>query len=52
MKDRQIALTEPIDVSLRRSHHTILKGSFLMEETSGGIKINPDFDGNHNIVID
>ena len=51
-KDRQIALTEPIDVSLRRSHHTILKGSFLMEETSGGIKINPDFDGNHNIVID
>ena len=51
-KDRQIALTEPIDVSLRRSHHTILKGSFLMEETSGGIKINTDFDGNHNIVID
>ena len=51
-EDRQIALSEPIDVPLRRSHHTILRGSFLMQEASGGITINPDFDGNHNIVIE
>ena len=51
-EDRQIALSEPIDVPLRRSHHTILKGSFLMQEASGGITINPDFDGNHNIIIE
>ena len=51
-EDRQIALTEPIDVSLRRSHHTILNGSFLLQEASGGITINPDFDGNHNILIE
>ena len=50
--DRQIALTEPINVPLLRNHHTILKGSFLVQEVSGGITINPEFDGNHNIVID
>lgn len=52
MKDRQIALSDPIDVSLQRSHHTIIKGSFLMRQATGGIVINPEFDGNHNIIID
>ena len=51
-EDREIALTEPINVPLRRSHHTILKGSFLMQHASGGITINPDFNGTHTIVID
>ena len=51
-EDRQLALSAPINVPLQRNHHTVVKGSFLMEETSGGITINPDFDGNHNIVIE
>ena len=51
-ENRQIALSDPIDVSLRRSHHTILRGSFLMQQATGGIVINPEFDGNHNIVIE
>ncbi len=51
-EDRQLALSSPINIPLKRSHHTILKGSFLMEQASGGIKINPEFDGNHNIVIE
>lgn len=51
-EDREIALTEPINVPLQRSHHTVIKGSFLMQHVSGGITINPDFNGNHNIVID
>ena len=51
-EDRQLALSDPVDVPLRRNHHTILKGSFLMQQTSGGITINPDFDGNHNILIE
>ena len=50
-EERQVALTDPINVPLRRSHHTILRGSFLMQQASGGIAINPDFDGNHNVVI-
>lgn len=51
-EDRQLALSDPIDVPLRRNHHTIIRGSFLMQQATGGIVINPDFDGNHNIVID
>ncbi len=51
-ENRQLALSEPINIPLRRNHHTIMKGSFLMQQASGGITINPDFDGNHNIVIE
>ncbi|MGM9759023.1 MAG: DUF6562 domain-containing protein [Parabacteroides sp.] len=51
-ENRQLAFSEPINVPLRRSHHTVLKGSFLMQQTSGGITIDSDFDGNHNIVIE
>lgn len=51
-EERQLALSDPINVPLQRNHHTILEGSFLMQEASGGITINPDFDGNHNIVIE
>lgn len=47
----QLSFTEPIKVPLKRSRHTILKGSFLIQEASGGITINPDFDGEHNIII-
>lgn len=50
--DIQLSLTEPIKVPLKRNHHTIIDGSFMMQEASGGIVINPDFDGNHNIVIE
>ena len=51
-EDRQLALSEPIFIPLQRSLHTILKGSFLMQQASGGITINPEFDGNHNIIIE
>ncbi len=47
----QLSLTEPIKVPLRRSHHTIMRGMFLMSEASGGVSINPDFDGDYNLVF-
>lgn len=47
----QLALSNPVNVPLQRNHHTILKGSFLMQEASGGIIINPDFDGDYNVPI-
>ena len=47
----QLSLTEPIKVPIRRSHHTIMRGMFLMSETSGGISINPEFDGDYNLVF-
>lgn len=49
-QQRQVALSDPINVPLKRGFHTIMKGSFLMQQTSGGIHINPGFDGNHNII--
>ncbi len=47
----RLSLTEPIKVPLKRSRHTILRGSFLMSEASGGVTINPDFDGDYNLVF-
>ena len=47
----QLSITEPIDVPLKRSHHTIIKGKFIMAEASGGVAINPDFDGDRNLII-
>ena len=50
-EDTQLSLTDPIEVPLKRSHHTLLSGTFLMSRASGGISINPDFDGDHNLII-
>lgn len=47
----QLSMTQPIDVPLRRSWHTIIRGQFLLSETSGGVVIDPSFDGDYNIVI-
>ena len=50
-KGTQVSLTETIKVPLRTNHHIVLTGNFLMQNASGGIDINPGFDGNYNIVI-
>ena len=47
----QLSLTGPINVPLKRSHHTILKGMFLMSKSSGGVNIDPGFDGDHNLIF-
>lgn len=47
----QLSLTDPIEIPLRRNHHTVLRGKFLMSETSGGVTINPDFDGEYNLIF-
>lgn len=47
----QVSMTKPIEVPLRLSHHTILTGSFLMQNASEGINISPGFDGNYNIIL-
>lgn len=47
----QLSLTEPIRVPLKRSHHTIMRGMFLMSEASGGVSINPEFDGDYNLIF-
>ena len=47
----QVSMTKPIEVPLRLNHHTILTGSFLMQNAKEGINISPGFDGNHNIIL-
>ena len=50
-KGVQLSMTTPIEVPLKRSMLTTIKGNFLMQDTGGGVAINPDFDGEYNIVI-
>ncbi len=51
MEGEQLSLSEPIEVPLQRDHHTIIRGMFLMSETSGGVTINPEFDGDYNLTF-
>lgn len=46
-----ISLTQAIKVPLTRNHHTKVTGKFLMSKASGGVSINPDFDGEYNLII-
>lgn len=46
-----IASTDVISVPLLRSHLTTVYGEFLTSEASGGVGINPDYDGEYNIEI-
>lgn len=47
----QLSRSYDITVPLERGKVTTVKGSFLLEESDGGVSINPDFDGEFNIVI-
>ncbi len=47
----QVALTEPIKIPLKRSHHTIIKGMFLSHKASGGVNISPEYAGDYNWII-
>lgn len=47
----KIASTDPVTVPLRRNHLTIVRGRFLTSTASGGIGINPGFNGDFNIEI-
>lgn len=48
---KQLAMVTNVNVPLKRDQHTILRGKFLMADSDGGVSINPEFDGEHNIVI-
>lgn len=51
-KDGELIASSPsIDVPLKRSRLTIVRGSFLTSMAEGGVGISPDFDGEYNIEI-
>lgn len=50
-KGNKLSMSNPVNVPLRRSKHTLLKGKFLMQNASGGVSIDPSFYGDHNIIL-
>ena len=46
-----LSTSEPIKVPIKRSHHTTITGMLLMSEAKGGVFINPEFDGDHNLIF-
>ena len=40
-----------VRVPLKRSKYTIIEGRFLLQESSGGITLNPDFDGEFIVPV-
>ncbi|MCH5307498.1 MAG: hypothetical protein J1E37_05405 [Prevotella sp.] len=37
-------------IPMRRDNHTLLRGAFLSLENSGGVGIDPGFNGDHNVT--
>jgi hypothetical protein len=48
---KQLARSGNFNVKLERGKVTTVTGSFLMKKSDGGIAINPDFDGEFNIIL-
>ena len=47
-----LSTSRPVDVPLKRSHLTTVRGNFLTSKASGGVFVSPGYDGEHNIVIE
>ena len=47
----QLSMSRQIQVPIMRSMLTVVKGSFLMQNTGGGVSVDPTFEGNYNIVL-
>ena len=47
----KISTSPVIDIPLLRNKRTVIKGEFLTSQNSGGVKIDPGFEGDHNVPI-
>lgn len=47
----EVAATSPLEINLKRNCHSIMQGSFLMSRAPGGIQVNPEYEGDNNIII-
>ncbi len=50
-KGTETSLTEPLKIPLYRNTKTLVKGSFLLQKASGGVSINPEYEGDYNIML-
>ncbi len=46
-----LAMSNPVAVPIQRSFHTIVRGRFLTQKTTGGMIIDPAFDDEFNVVL-
>jgi hypothetical protein len=49
--EERLSFTKPIKVPIKRSYHTIITGQFLTANASGGIYVNPEYDGDYNVIL-
>ena len=50
MNGERVARSQQIKVPLRRDHHTVLRGAFMTILAQGGVGVDPDYDGDHNVT--
>ena len=50
-KDQLVASSAPLTIPIKPNHHTILIGKFLMQDTSNGVDIDPNYGGDYNIIL-
>lgn len=46
-----ISVSDPVNVPLQRSHHTIVRGKFLTQKSTGGVTIDTKYSGEYNITL-
>lgn len=47
----KVAMTKSLVIPIKRSNHTIVRGEFLKSNSDGGMMIDPDYAGDHNIIF-
>lgn len=50
-KDQLVSLSETITIPIKPDYHTLLKGKFLMQNSSNGVDIDPNWGGDYNIIL-
>lgn len=46
-----ISMTAPVKVPLNRGDNTVLRGRYMTKKPSGGIGVDPDYEGDHNLNL-
>lgn len=46
-----ISVSDPVNVPLQRNRHTIVRGKFLTQKSTGGVRINTQYSGEYNITL-
>lgn len=50
--DKLLSASKAVDIPIVRSKLTVVRGRFLTEDASGGVAIDPGYDGEYNYRID